>query len=274
MKLRPTAALLSLALLAGISTAAMAQNLFSGAWKLNPSKSHLAGANIKFIPAVGNAIQLSAHGTQYSFRVDGKDYRMASGDLASWTQPAQGEWKTRYKRPNGKLLKTSEWTLSSGGRALTVVTKGVKPDGQSYTNTLKYTRTGGAGQAGSPAGSSPPGASLLGSWKSISVELSSPNEMVISEYGLGGLSIKIPAEKLSLLAAFDGKDVVPSGPDVPPGLTVALMRIGPSSFRLVRKINGMVTYSARFRVSKDGSTMTETGNSPGDPAQTAVWQKE
>lgn len=247
----------------------MAQNLFSGAWKLNLSESRLAGATIKFIPAAENAIQLNAHGSQYSFRIDGKQYRMASGDLASWKQPAPDMWKTTYSLPTGKLLKTSEWNLSPDGRTLAVTTKGIKPDGQNYTNTEKYTRTGN-----SAAGSSPAGFPLLGSWKSTSVHLSSPDEMLIAEYGLSGLSIKIPAEKFSLLAAFDGKDVVPTGPDIPPGLTVALMRIGPSSFRMVRRINGSVTYSARFRISANGNTMTETGNSPGDPAQVAVWEKE
>jgi hypothetical protein len=260
MNLRRIAVLTSLLWLAGAAIAT-AQNPFVGAWKLNQAKSHLAGDTMSFDPAEGQAIQLTAEGTHYSFRIDGKTYRTADGDLAAWKQPDSNTWITNYSRPDGRRLNTDAWKLSPDGKTLTVVTSGTKPDGENYTNTAVYERT--AGESG-----------LYGSWKSVKIKLGSPSEMIIGDYGLGGLSIKIPAEKASLLAAFDSKDVVPEGPDVPPGLTLAFARIGPSAFRRIEKIDGTVVYSARYVVSADGKTMTETGNAPGDPPQTAVWEKQ
>jgi hypothetical protein len=43
---------------------------------------------------------------------------------------------------------------------------------------------------------------------------------------------------------------------------------------MIQKINGAAVYSARYDVAPDGKTMTETGNSPGDPLQTSVWEKQ
>ena len=59
---------------------------FAGTWKLNQEKSQLAGDTMKFGPAEGQAMELTAGGTSYSFRVDGKNYAMPSGNLAIWRQ--------------------------------------------------------------------------------------------------------------------------------------------------------------------------------------------
>ena len=69
--------------LAAASTA-VAQNPFVGTWKLNQEKSQMAGDTMKFGPAAGDAIELSAGGTTYSFRVDGKPYALPSGHVAIW----------------------------------------------------------------------------------------------------------------------------------------------------------------------------------------------
>jgi hypothetical protein len=242
-------------------TVALAQNPFVGTWKLNPEKSHLTGEIVQFTPAPDGALQLTADGSTYSFEINGKNYRMASGDLAAWSVIDASTWKTQYLKSTGKELYSDTWKLSADGKTLTVVSSGVQPAGNKFTDTATYTRTSGT-------------TGLPGSWKCTSFKMSTPEELVIGAYGIGGLSIKIPAWKATLLAAFDGKDVVPSGPNVSPGLTLALFRIGPASFRLVRKINGKVTYSSRFTVSADSKTMTETGNSVGNPSQTAIWEKQ
>ena len=63
--------------LAAAGTAA-AQNPFVGTWKLNQEKSQLAGDTMKFGPAAGDAIELTAGGITYSFRMDGKPYALPS----------------------------------------------------------------------------------------------------------------------------------------------------------------------------------------------------
>ena len=253
--------LIWLLMLFGMAGFAAAQNPFVGVWKLNQEKSNLAGGTLTFGPADGAAIDLTSGGTRYSFRVDGKAYRMAAGDLAIWKQVDPATWTTEYRKPDGKALETGTWKLTDDDKTLTVVNTGVQPDGENFTDSTLYTRT--AGTSG-----------LIGSWTSTKVKLSSPGELTIAAYGLGGLSIKIASLKASLLANFDGKDVAPAGPDIPPGLTIALLRIGPASFRMVQKVNGAVAYSAHYTVSADGKTMMEAGNSPGDASQTSLWEKQ
>jgi hypothetical protein len=248
-------------MLFGMASFAAAQNPFVGVWKLDQEKSHLAGDTMKFGPAKGEAIELNAGGTAYSFRIDGKVYRMAAGDLAIWKQVDPSTWTTEYLKPDGKPLAMDTLKLLDGGDALTVVTTGTRPDGENFTDSSTYTRT--AGTSG-----------LIGSWKSTRVQLSSPGELTVAAYGLSGLSIKIASLKASLLANFDGKAVAPVGPDIPPGLTIALTRTGPASFRMVQEVNGAAIYSSHYIVSDDGKTMTQAGNSPGDSPQTSLWEKQ
>ena len=98
-----------LACVAAASTAT-AQSPFSGTWKLNQEKSHLAGDILKFGPAQGNAMELTSGAPKYSFRADGNNYRMPSGDLAIWREAGTSRWTTDYKKPDGKLLSTDTWT--------------------------------------------------------------------------------------------------------------------------------------------------------------------
>ena len=86
-----------------IGTAA-AQTPFVGTWKLNQDKSQLAGDTMKFGPAQGDAIELKAGGLTYSFRVDGKNYAMPSGNIAIWRQTSPTSWTTEYRKADGSLL--------------------------------------------------------------------------------------------------------------------------------------------------------------------------
>ena len=138
--------------LATAGTAA-AQNPFAGTWKLNQDKSQLAGDTMKFGPAAGDAIELTAGGVTYSFRVDGKNYAMPSGNIAIWRQTSPTSWTTEYRKTDGKLLSSDTWKLSADGKKLSVTTSGVKADGDLYTDTAEYERT--AGTSG-----------LMGAWKS------------------------------------------------------------------------------------------------------------
>jgi hypothetical protein len=250
-----------MAMLMGMATFAVAQGPFVGTWKLNLEKSQLTGDTMKLGPADSQSIELSARGMKYSFRVDGNTYRMASGDLAQWKQVDPTTWTTDYLKPSGKPLSTDTWKLSADNKTLTVVSAGVKPNGDHYTDTAIYTRTGGTD-------------GLLGTWQCTEVRLSSPNELQIAADGFTGISVTITELKASVTGSFGGKDAVPVGPTVPQGLTIALSRVGPASFRMIQKINGAAVYSARYDVAPDGKTMTETGNSPGDPLQTSVWEKQ
>ncbi len=244
-----------------VAGTAEAQNPFVGTWKLNQDKSQLAGDTMKFGPAAGDAIELVAGGITYSFRADGKPYALPSGNVAIWRQTSPDVWTTEYRKTDGKLMSSDNWKLSSDGKNLTVTTSGVKANGDLYTDTGEYERTAGTD-------------GLMGSWKSTSVKLSSPNELTIQESGLDGLILKIAALKATAATNFDGKEVAVDGPDIPTGLRLALTRTGPYKFRIVEKLNGSVVDSSEYTVSTDGQTMTAVGGAPGDPPSTTVWEKQ
>jgi hypothetical protein len=246
--------------IAAAGTAA-AQGPFVGTWKLNQEKSQLVGNTMKFGPAADQAIQLSTGGTTYSFRTDGANYAMPSGNNAIWRQTSAQSWSTEYRTADGRLLSSDSWKLSADGKSLSITTSGVKTNGDLYTNTEQYVRTEGT-------------SGLMGSWKSTSVKLSSPDEFTIQESGFDGLLFKIPAMKATYEAKFDGRDVAVQGTDIPTGLRLALTRTGPSSFRLVEKLNGSTTSSSQYTVSADGKTMTEQTGAPGDPPATMIWEKQ
>jgi hypothetical protein len=111
--------------LAAAGTAA-AQNPFVGTWKINQEKSQLAGDTMKFGPAAGDAIELTAGGITYSFRVDGKPYALPSGNAAIWRENSPDTWTTEYRKTDGKLMSSDNWKLSSDQNNLTVTTSGVK----------------------------------------------------------------------------------------------------------------------------------------------------
>jgi len=239
-----------------------AQNPFAGVWKLNQDKSQMTGDTMKFGPAAGDAIELTAGGLTYSFRTDGKTYALPSGNAAIWRQNSPDTWTTEYRKLDNKLLSIDTWKLSSDGTSLTVTTSGTKANGDLYTDTEEYTRT--AGTSG-----------LMGSWKSTAVKLSSPNELSIQESGLDRLIFKVAALKASCELNFDGKDAAVDGPDLPSGLRLSLTRTGPYSFRLVQKLNGTTVSSSVYTVSADDpKTMTEVGGAPGDPPATIIWEKQ
>jgi hypothetical protein len=245
----------------GAATAA-AQTPFAGTWKLNQEKSQLGGDTMKFGPAQDNSIEMVAGGMTYSFRTDGNNYAMPTGNIASWRQTGPDSWTTEYRTTSGKLLSSDHWKLSADGKGLNVVSSGVKASGDLYTDTVDYVRTEGSGE------------SLNGTWKSSSVKLGSPGDLVIEVSGLYALTLKIPASNASCRATLDWKEAPCEGPEVPTGLRIALTRTGPYSMKMVQNLNGKTISSWAFTASDDGKTLTEVGGTPGDPPATMIWEKK
>jgi hypothetical protein len=262
MRVRHLFAALWLFLFVAAAGTATAQNPFAGIWKLSLEKSQLAGDIMTFIPAAGDSMQLTSGGTTYSFRTDGKTYALPSGNAAIWRQTAPDSWSSEYRKLDNKLLSIDNWKLSPDGQTLTVTTSGAKANGDLYTDTTNYART--AGTAG-----------LLGTWKSTTVTLSSPNDLVIRDLGVNRLEFQIPAMKARCDLTMDGKETAVAGPDLPTGLRLSLTRLGPYSLRLVQKLNGTVTSSSVYTLAADDlKTMKEVGGAPGDPPATMIWERQ
>jgi hypothetical protein len=244
---------------------ALAQSPFAGRWKINPELSQMAGDTVSFGPAAEDSIEYTAGAIKYSFRTDGKNYRMPDGDLAVWRETGDEAWTAEYRNPDGKLLSTDTLKVSEDGSTLTITSSGVRPNGDLYTDTETYERvksnTGGA-------------SGLLGKWKGTSVKNSSPSQLVIQDAGLDALIFKIPATRATAKVNLAGGEAPVEGPDIPTGITVSFNRKGPYSFQLVEKLNGTVVHTGDYTVAKDGKSMSETGGAPGDDPTTVVWERQ
>jgi hypothetical protein len=245
--------------LAGGLTAA--ENPFAGTWKLNPAKSKFTGDTMKFEKTPSGAISWSGSGLTYTFNLDGKEYTGPLGEAVVWKQIDDHTWEATSKR-KGILLSTDAWKLSPDGKTLTVVSKGTKPNGETFQDTVVYERI--SGEKG-----------LLGGWRDKEVKISSPDTLTIKASGEDGLVFTAEAYKSRCEAKFDGKDYPITGPTVPEGLTVALKRTGPRSYEEVAKQKGKPLLKSTYTVSPDGRTLTQVSAPIGvNEPYTAVYERQ
>jgi hypothetical protein len=237
-----TSCLIALLMATGL---AAAENPFAGTWKLNPAKSKFTGDTMKFERTSSGEIHWSGAGLAYTFKIDGKEYPGPVGDLVAWKQVDEHTWETTY-RLKGTLVSTDTSTLSPDGKTMTIISKGTKPNGQSFQNTSVYERT--SGESG-----------LVGTWKSKEVKISSPGTLKLTPAGDDGIVWEFVDFKATCNAKFDGKDYPCTGPTAPAGISVALKRTGPRSYDWTEKLNGKLLFTGTVTVSQDGRTLTNVG---------------
>jgi hypothetical protein len=239
--------------------AAMADSPFDGTWQLNTAKSHLAGDTMTLADAGGGSIKYTDSDQSYTFKPDGSSFTTPTGSDRTFLKNADGTYTVTVKL-HGALLRTNTWTPSSDGNTMTIESKGTKPNGDSFDNTITYTRTAA-------------GSGITGGWKSTKVKLSSPSSITIQSSG-DDVTFTISAVKSTSQAKWDGKDYPATGPTVPDGITLALSKTGPTSFKLVEKSKGKVLETLRYSVAADGKSMTARGvNGAGQEPFTEVWEK-
>jgi hypothetical protein len=222
---------------------------YAGTWKLNFAKSDFGETTIAFAKTASGETQFTAMGQSYTFQVDGKDYPALFGRTAAWKQIDANTWETTIKQ-DGKLIVTETSRLSSDGKTLTTDTKGPKPAGGTFEETVVYERLSG-------------GPGLEGKWKTKNIKGSAPTVLELAPSGSDGLTIRIPDFQINCEAKLDGKDYPATGPTVPPGLTLAITKTGARSFDLMEKKDGKEIVKLSFEVSADGKTLTETGSAAG-----------
>lgn len=96
---------------------AAADEPFMGAWKLNLTKSKLAGDLVKFEEAPGGAIKQTAAGISSTFKTDGRDYPAPFGRVVAWKQVNDHTWESVLKH-DGKPFVTATTQLSADGRVM------------------------------------------------------------------------------------------------------------------------------------------------------------
>ncbi len=243
-----------------VSSFAFAQSPFDGTWKLNAAKSNLAGDTMTIEDAGNGALKYTDSDQTYTFKPDGSSITTPMGQDRSFVKGADGSYTSTVKL-HGTLLRTNTWKVAADGNTLTIESKGTKPNGDAFDDFTTYTRTA-------------PGEGIVGGWKSTQVKLSSPNSISIKTDG-DDVTLTISAIKASCQARWDGKDHGCSGPTLVDGLTVALTKTGPTTFKLVEKKKDKMLSILRYRVAKDGQALYMKGtNGEGKEPFTEVWDKQ
>jgi hypothetical protein len=242
-------------------TSVAADSPFAGTWKLNQEKSKLAGDTMSFASASGGSMRYTDSSETYTFTTDGKPVVTPFGSTVTWKESGKDSWESTSTR-NGTLLATTSWKLSDDDKKLTLESKGTKPNGENFNDKAEYVRTA-------------PGKGIAGSWVSKEVKLSSPNTLTMTPTADGGLQLDISDVKATVTTKFDGKDYPATGPTVPEGITLALTKTGPNSFKMVQKFKGKPISIGNYQVEADGKTMIEKDtDAQGKEPSTIVWEKE
>ncbi len=234
---------------------------FTGTWKMNQEKSKLAGHTMSFASAGAGGLRYTDSTQSYTFTTDGKKATTPMGSTVAWKQSGDKTWENTSTR-NGMLMVTNTWKLSDNEKTLTVDSKGTKPNGENFSDTAVYSRTAGA-------------KGITGSWVNKEIKLSAPNTLDLKPNGDDGLMLELSEMKATVGTKFDGKDYPAKGPTVPEGITLALTKTGPRSFKMVEKMRGKIIFLGQYEVSADGKTMTEKDtDAMGKEPSTIMWEKK
>jgi len=242
-------------------TLAAAESPFDGTWKLNQAKSNLTGDTMTFTDEGGGTIRHSFLGLSNTFKTDGKSYPTALGNTAVWKQLDASTWQVTYTKGE-RVINVDTMKVSADGKTLNIQSKGPKPSGGSFDDTIVYVRT--SGQSG-----------LIGTWKSKDVKLSAPGLLEIKTSGADGITLKNPEYQASCDARFDGKDYPLMGPTVPEAVTLSFTRTGPNTFTMLSKLKGKDVVTEKYTVSADGKTLTNVSTPVAvNEPQTFVFDKQ
>lgn len=243
-----------------IGTYASAQSPFDGNWKLNPANSNLSGDTMTIEDAGGGTFKYTDSEQSYTFKADGSSVTTPMGAERSFQRNADGSYTSAVKM-HGALVRTNTWKVSGDGNTLTIESKGTKPNGDAFDDLTTYSRTA-------------PGIDIVGGWKSTKVKLSSANTMTIKTDG-DDVTLTLSSIKATCHARWDGKDYPATGPTVPDGITLALFRTGPTSFKLTEKSKNKTLVILHYRVAKDGSVLHVRGtDGEGKEPFTEQWDKQ
>jgi hypothetical protein len=243
--MRMPSLLLSLGLLLACDVAPAAeQATYLGKWKMNVAKSDFGESTITYEQTPAKEFKVTADGESRTFKMDGKDYPSFDGRTVAWKQVDERTWQSTHKL-EGKTLWMRTTQLSQDGKTLRVDLKGTNPDGTPISDTTTYQRVSG-------------GPGLAGKWKTKNVQMTA-GEIELTPQGTDGIVWSDPSRGSTTTARFDGKDYPSTGKTYGPGFTLALKKAGPAGFESTVKYQGQPLYVARWAVSADGKTLTETG---------------
>lgn len=228
--------------------------IWSGTWKLNESKSNIAGPSFS-LTILSTGEYRSDNGTySYDFRCDGKEYATSTSRSISCMQSSPSEMDTTIKE-DGRTVGTNHWELSADGKALTVRGNSIGTDGSVKAGERVYLRTSGSN-------------GFVGGWTDAK-RLESRPQLVLTLHKQT-LHIKLSGTGQYMDPPLNGTDSPCHGPGVPQGLTIAIRPNGPREFLTFRKIGGKIVNQGALRLSADGRTLTEEYWPPSRPDEKAT----
>jgi len=153
--------------------------------------------------------------------------------------------------------------LSADGKTLTITAAGTKPDGSTYHDERVFERVTGTD-------------GLIGTWRSVKVVFSGPQQFVISSPAPGVLRYELPDIKASVEGRADGSDHPVTGPTTPPGMTSGFKLVNPTKLTYVLKIDGKPDSYGVQTLARDGRSFTDTSWNPGKESEktTAVYVRQ
>jgi hypothetical protein len=228
--------------------------VWNGTWKLNESKSSIAGPTFQITISLAGEYHYNNGTYSYSYRCDGKEYPTRPNRTISCLQTSAFAIDTTSKE-NGAKVTTAHWELSADGKMLTIRGTSIQSDGSVKPKEVIYLRTSAS-------------TGLAGGWTDTKrLKSIPPLSLALNErslhiaYSDGGQYMDAP---------LDGSDASMHGPGVPQGLTMAISPHGPREFLTLRKFGGQIVNQGSLRLSADGSYLVEQYWPPNKPDQKAI----
>jgi hypothetical protein len=235
-------------------SAAAADNPWTGKWKLDLTKSDFAGDTFTYSQAANGMYHFSDGSTvSFDFGIDGKEYPTVYGYSGIWTAGGDKAWDSVSKF-KGKVTDKSHAEISPDGKTLTFKDTGTKPDGSTFSNTSVYTRLSGT-------------TGLTGKWKSTKINISAPDELIVTSPSEGVLRWEDPQYKSSMQGKLDGSDIAVTGPTVPAKVTQAFKIDSPSKLSYTVKVDGKIVGLGTQTISPDGKTFSDVSWNPGKESE-------
>jgi hypothetical protein len=253
-------AILAWGLAAGIVAAApsMPSDAWVGTWKLDPSKSKLAGFTVTYSKTPGGLYHFSDGGLDYDFGIDGKQYPVAYGRKTTWSVSGDRAWESETTA-DGKVLAKMHRELSVDGKTLKVTAEGTNADGSAFNELTVYKRVSGS-------------AGLEGTWLAIKDDADAPSSFIVSAPTPGVLRWEVPAWQASTEGALDGSDHPIKGGTQPPGFTIGSRLKSPLKISYVMKIDGKPNQYGIQTLAADGRSFTDVSWIPGkENEKTVAW---
>lgn len=235
-------ALITLAL----SSVVFAQNPFVGKWKIDPSKSQIAGSRDSVTAAGSNTWKFQYGAFSWTIKADGTDQPTPFGTTAMKVI-SPSTWQFTNKS-NGKPTGTETWVLSGDGKSMTRTFEGRQENGQAFSSVAALKRIAGTN-------------GFEGTWESTEVQMTFTEVDIVANGD--GITVRLPEDGTTYSLRFDGKDYPETGPRLPAGMTVSARMTAAQKVQATTKLNGQVFDNETWELSPDGNTFTYTEHDAG-----------